>query len=99
MDASIGRTYKVIAARALSGLHSALIHAEQNGGEDLRPLELLRQELRGRYQGLETCEQVSRRSVEEIQYGIGDHPLAAEIEAEALETIRNGDEYERLYGH
>lgn len=97
MDAKIGAEYKGIAAAALSGFHTALIHAEQNGEMDLRPLELVRLRLLGQYQGLDTCERLARRSVEEIEYNIGFCPFDAEAHAEDVRSDEQQEEYRRLF--
>lgn len=68
----IGREYKRLAAEALSALHSAIIRIQSNHGPDARRLEVKRQYLRGRFQGIELTERLERRSVEEIQYAISD---------------------------
>jgi len=72
MDGQMAREYKRLAADALSALHSAVIRIESGDGPDARTLEVRRQYLRGRYQGIELTERLARRSQEEIQYGIGD---------------------------
>jgi len=72
MDGSIGAEYKRLAADALSVVHSSVMRLEEGDSPDARWLEVRRQYLRGRYQGIELTERLARRSQEEIQYGIGD---------------------------
>jgi len=97
MDGQMGAEYKRLAADALSVLHSSVIRLEEDDNPDARWLEVRRQYLRGRYQGIELTEELARRSVEEIQYGIGDCPFDAEAHAEDVRSDEQQEEYRRLF--